>query len=282
MSGASKYRVYYREVGSGSYRTAGYTTGRSYTFTNLTEGRQYQFAVRAIASDGSMGWYKPVKQTYAQFVVCIDPGHQTRSHTARIPRGPGSTETNIGVTVGTHSLTTGKMEYELNLEIALQLRDRLEAAGIDVVMTRTTNNVDITNDQRAIIANEAGADISIHIHADGVDNTSVRGSHCIIIGKHNPYIPSIYAGSMRLSRCLIDNYLEATSFRGFKVRSGTSNGIVEDDDYPMLNFSEIPTCIFEMGFMSNSEEDKWMSDPDFQEIMVTGMFNGIMEYFGLK
>ncbi|MBR2737924.1 MAG: N-acetylmuramoyl-L-alanine amidase [Lachnospiraceae bacterium] len=217
-----------------------------------------------------------------EHIVCIDAGHQSRGHSGKIPRGPGATElTNPGVTVGTSGAT--KMEYELNLDIALLLQQRLEDAGIGVVMVRTTNNVDITNDQRAIIANESGADISIHLHADGIEGRpDVRGSHCIIIGDDNIYTPSIYSESRRLAQCVIDNYISATGYKGFIKRKGTDDGIVEDNYYPMLNFSEIPTMIFEMGFMTNAEEDRLMCDETFQQTMVTGIYNGIMEYYGLS
>ena len=188
-------------------------------------------------------------------------------------------QTNIGVTVGAHGLFTGKMEYQLNLEIALQLRDRLEAAGIGVVMIRTTNSVDITNDERARIANESGADISSHIHADSVDDTSVRGAHCITISKSNKYTPGIYSESRRLASSLLQNYLAATEF---PMRYYKQGGINELDYYPMLNWSTIPTCIIEMGFMTNQTEDTKMSDAAFQKIMVGGLFNGIMEYYGMN
>ncbi len=63
--------------------------------------------------------------------------------------------------------------------VSLKLRDALENYGIEVVMTRTTQNVDISNIQRAQIANKAGADLFVRIHADGSDESSTRGIHVL-------------------------------------------------------------------------------------------------------
>lgn len=50
--GASKYRVLYREMGSGTWKTAGETSGTSLTWTNYSHGVYYGFTVRCITADG--------------------------------------------------------------------------------------------------------------------------------------------------------------------------------------------------------------------------------------
>ena len=277
ITGAAKYYVYYRVAGStGRWNVAGTVTGTARLITGLKSDVTYEFAVRAVAADGTQSSYTARNMTIRRFLVCIDAGHQGIRNTTREPEGPGSSDTNPGVNVGTYGPTSGKMEYELTLEIALQLRDALEAQGIGVLMIRETNNVDITNAERARIANNAGCDLSIHIHADGLDNTSVRGCHTIIITPQNPYNPQTYSESYRLARAVINNYTAAT---GFYKRMG---GISERDDLCATNWSTIPTCFLEMGFMTNPTEDTLMSDPAFQAKMVSGIANGILEYFGLS
>ncbi|MDO8987664.1 MAG: PASTA domain-containing protein, partial [Coriobacteriia bacterium] len=76
--------------------------------------------------------------TSAQYVVCIDPGHQAKSDLKPEPIGPGATETKGRVMGGTTGTSTKLPEYEVVLQIATNLKTRLEAAGVTVVMTRTT------------------------------------------------------------------------------------------------------------------------------------------------
>ena len=103
-------------------------------------------------------------------VVVIDPGHQGGNSAQLEPVGPGSSTTKAKVSHGTSGVVTGTPESELVLAVGLKLRDALEARGIKVVMTRTSQDVDISNIQRAQIANEASADLFVRVHADGADD----------------------------------------------------------------------------------------------------------------
>ena len=93
-----------------------------------------------------------------------------------------------GVTSGAYGETSGKNEYEVVLEIGLKLRDILTSKGYTVVMTRETNEVSISNVQRAQIATEANADIFVRIHCNGVDDTTVAGVMCYGPSGANPYL----------------------------------------------------------------------------------------------
>lgn len=45
-----------------------------------------------------------------------------------------------------------------------------------------------------------------------------------------------------------------------------------------INWAKVPTTIIEMGFLSNSEEDKLLSSQDYQEKIVKGIAKGIEEF----
>ena len=90
-------------------------------------------------------------------------------------------------------------EYELNLVLAKKVQAILEEKGYQVIMTRTEHDVDISNVERAKIANEAKADAFIRIHANGVDDSSKQGAFTICQTSHNPYNGSLYSVCRKFS-----------------------------------------------------------------------------------
>lgn len=203
-------------------------------------------------------------------LVVIDPGHQQYANTEREPVGPGASETKIKVSGGTTGTATGVPEYELTLDIGLQLRDKLLERGYQVIMVRDTNEVDISNSERAEIANEADADVFIRLHANGSPDSSVTGAMTICQTPANPYNGDIYEQSRALSENILDSYIYKTGIN--------RQNIWETDTMSGINWSEVPTTILEMGFMSNTGEDRSMQDDDMQQKMVEGIADGIDEY----
>ena len=222
-------------------------------------------AVSAVAETASTA----VPPEYKGLVV-IDPGHQQYANTEQEPVGPGASETKIKVSGGTTGTATGVPEYELTLDIGLQLRDKLLERGYQVIMVRDTNEVDISNSERAEIANEADADVFIRLHANGSPDSSVTGAMTICQTPANPYNGDIYEQSRALSENILDSYI-------FKTGINRQN-IWETDTMSGINWSEVPTTILEMGFMSNTGEDRSMQDDDMQQKMVEGIADGIDEY----
>lgn len=209
------------------------------------------------------------------YIIGIDPGHQG-SHidmSALEENGPGSSEMKAKCTTGTTGSYTGLPEYELNLEISLQLRDELIRRGYEVVLTRTDNDTAISNKERALYAAECGSDIYVRIHANGDDTHTVSGALTMCPSPSNPYVSSLYNDSNRLSQNIIDAYCASTGFQNL--------GIQYTDSMTGINWSQVPVTILEMGFMSYESDDRQMADPSFQPLMVAGIANGIDSYFGI-
>lgn len=204
-------------------------------------------------------------------IVCIDAGHQRYGSSATEPNGPGSGTMKARVTGGTTGRTTGVPEYQLTLDIALKLQAELEARGYTVVMTRTTHDVDISNMERATVANNAGADITIRIHANGSENTGISGALTMAPSESNPYCAYIANESQYLSRCVIDQYCAATGM--------ANQGVSITDTMTGINWCQMPVTIIEMGYMTNPSDDVNMQDPNYQNNMVIGIANGIDAFF---
>jgi N-acetylmuramoyl-L-alanine amidase len=208
------------------------------------------------------------------YTVAIDPGHQGSwvDMSAQEPSAPGSGETKAKATTGTQGRYSGVPEYQLNLDISLALRTELENRGYRVILTREDNDTAISNAERALKAYDEGGDIYVRIHANGSDDTSVNGALGMTPSYDNAYVGYLAEDSYRLTECILNAYCAETGF--------ASLGIQYHDDMTGINWSKLPVMILEMGFMTNQSDDLAMEDPAMQEKMVTGIANGIDEYFG--
>lgn len=204
-------------------------------------------------------------------LVAIDAGHQAQGDNAKEPIGPGSDITKAKVTYGSVGVSTGVPEYQLTLDISLQLRDVLLEKGYSVLMIRETNNVSISNAERAQLANKYGADIFLRIHANSVDVSSATGTLTMAPSLDNPYCSGIAKDSQILSQLLVDSLCAKTGFR--------NRGVSITDTMTGINWCEMPVSIIEMGFMSNEKEDQAMQTPQVQQQLVDGMVEAIEQYF---
>ena len=203
-------------------------------------------------------------------LVVIDAGHQEHANYEKEPVGPGALESKFKVSSGTRGCVTKLPEYELNLRISQKLKTELEHRGYRVLMTRNANDVNISNSERAAIANDAKADVFVRIHANGSDNPEANGAMTICQTKDNPYNGFIYEKSKALAIYIIEEIIKSANCKKINIW--------ETDTMSGINWCKVPAVIIEIGFMTNPKEDALLSDNKYQLRIVDGIANGIDEF----
>jgi N-acetylmuramoyl-L-alanine amidase len=174
-----------------------------------------------------------------QTLVVIDPGHGGRD--------PGA----IGI--------GGLQEKQINTTISNRVQQRLQEAGLTVLMTRTSDqSVDL--DARAQFANRAGADLFVSIHANAIsmDRPEVNG------------LETYYLSSgERLARSIHNSVLRNTGMADRGVRQAR---------FYVLRYTTMPAVLVETGFVTGSTDAARFRNPAAVNQIADGIARGILDY----
>jgi N-acetylmuramoyl-L-alanine amidase len=212
-------------------------------------------------------------------VVVIDPGHNGANSAnpdiinALVPAGFGQTKPCN--TTGTET-NDGYPEHQFTWNVANDLRPILEARGITVVMTRSSDDgVGPCVNERAAIGNDNNADVVVSIHGDG-DDGSAHGYY-VMTAEQDPAGSAMAAESHGLAVNIRDGLTGA----GLSPSSHFgSNGLWPRNDLAGLNLSVRPTVMIEAGNMRNSGDADLMSSAAGQQQIAQGLANGVLAYLG--
>lgn len=203
--------------------------------------------------------------------IVIDAGHQKYQNSDLEPIGPGASESKMKVSSGTEGVVTGTPEYVVNLQVSKKLKKLLMDKGYEVIMIREEHDVDISNRERAEIANEAKADVFLRIHCNSSESSSTKGALALCPDDENPYCSDdVIRDSLQLSEIVLESLCQETGAKQLSmIRTSTMSGI---------NWCEVPVSIVEMGFMSNEEEDRKLNDEEYQNKLAKGIASGVEKY----
>lgn len=220
-------------------------------------------------------------------LVVIDPGHGGEDDGA----------------VGRHS---SLKEKEVVLDIAKRLAEKLEREGFEVILTRKDDTF-LPLGERTQIANGAGADLFISIHANASPKRKPRGSETFFLAMakndearavaalENSAIrfekPESYSeGNLtsELDLILLDmvqnEYLRESSDLAeliqnqFKGRLRIPSRGIDQAGFHVLNRAYMPAVLVEVAFISNREEEKLLRQSKFRERVAEAICRGLVDF----
>ena len=177
-----------------------------------------------------------------RYTIVIDPGHGGPD--------PGA----VGI--------NGLRETDVVLDVSLQLAQLLQAKGINVLMTRTSE-VDVDLPPRVALANNSRADLFLSIHANALSmaRPDVNG------------IETFYFQSSR-SRALA----QAVQEQMLAISPGSPDRGARPGRFFVIRRTVMPSALVEMGFVTGSLDSPRLADPAFRRRLAVALANGLLRY----
>jgi len=171
----------------------------------------------------------------------------------------------------------GDIEKDLNLAIALYLRDYLQQAGAIVVMTREGDYDLADKDTKATarrktedlvkrvrFIKQAEPDLVISVHMNSIPSPKWSGAQTF-------YYPS-NAGNAQIAALIQD-----------EIRSNLANtnrvaSVIKNEVYLMKQITDVPMALVEVGFLSNPGEARQLADGNYQRSVAAAIYQGILRF----
>jgi N-acetylmuramoyl-L-alanine amidase len=180
-----------------------------------------------------------------QTTIIIDPGHG-------------------GIDPGTHK--EGIKEKNINLAIAKELANFLNRGNINIIMTRTKDKLYLDDRNKDIIhrteiINQKKPDLVVSIHVNSFPSPNSSGGQCF------------YKPRSEKSKQLAFNIQKK-----FRELQPDNHRRIQEGPYYLLKESKVPIVITEVGFISNLEERKRLTDPKQQKKIAQAIGEGVINY----
>ena len=248
-------------------------------------GKRLAIAILACAAIFIGATTTPLRDPSKTFTVVLDAGHGGKD--------PG----NLGT--GRHKRT----EKDISLDVVLELGKMIETnyPDVEVVYTRKTDIFPSLN-ERVKIANKAQADLFISVHCNANNNKEAFGSETYVMGLHkseeslqtamrenasiylednfDPKNPDTYIALSLRENVFLDQSLSLAKGiqDDFRVKVGRKDRGVKQAGYYVISFTNMPSVLVELGFLTNSTEEDFLQTPDGKSKMSLSIYKAFKEF----
>ena len=153
---------------------------------------------------------------------------------------------------GYTGVVSGTDESEINLSTALLLKEYLESLGCEVYLTRETNDVDISNKERAEFAVSKNPDLFIRLYCNAANDSKTNGIE-VIVPNSGEYASQAVTWGENLGKQIANS--TGSAFNGCKA----------SEKYSGLNWANsVPSFMIRMGYLTNSDDEASLMDEEYQ------------------
>jgi N-acetylmuramoyl-L-alanine amidase len=186
-------------------------------------------------------------------------GHSLSGRT--IVLDPGHGGSNTGATAN------GLVESQLVMDLARRIEGRLTAIGVSVVYTRTESTCP-TEDERAALANAAGADLVISLHCDSHDAADASGVATFFFGRDRT-----------TSWSAVGEHFADLLLREVVARTGLANCRSHGRSWTLLQQTTMPTVRVEAGYLSHPSDAARLADHAFRDTVAEAVLISLQRLY---
>lgn len=209
----------------------------------------YSFATTGSSKDLNIVLMRKMETHTGEKIVVLDPGHGGTA--------PGSCGTIL-------------KEKDVNMAVALKTGALLQQRGIKVEYTRTDDTTMALSEEVAV-ANEIGATVFVSMHCNSCDTPGPSGTETYFYAPLE--VPELYI--QRDDRSRLANLIQAKMIANLQL---TNRGVKDNKELYVLNHTNMPSALVEMGFMNNPDEEKKLGDDHFRDLAAQAIADAIQEY----
>lgn len=246
----------------------------------VTLNPAWKYAEFSKINSGAAVLYRSDAAGRKGITVCVNAGHgtkgggsvKTQCHPDGTPKVTGGTTgagaASAAAVSGGMTFADGTAESKVTLAAAKILKDKLLAAGYDVLMIRENDDVQLDNVARTVLANNA-SDCHIALHWDST--TSNKGAFYMSVPNVESYrnmepVKSHWQQHNALGESLVAGLKGA----GVKIFSGGSMAM----DLTQTSYSTVPSVDIELGDKASDHSQAALST------LADGLLAGVNQYFG--
>ncbi|GAA4714200.1 N-acetylmuramoyl-L-alanine amidase [Pedococcus ginsenosidimutans] len=186
-------------------------------------------------------------------------GHNLSGRTVVLDPGHGGADSGAAA--------NALVESDLVMDLARRIEGRLTAIGVSVVYTRTQHSSP-TEEERAAIANAAGADLLLSLHCDSHDVADASGVATFFFGRDR-----------RTSWSAIGEHLADLVLREIVARTGLANCRSHGRSWALLQQTTMPAVRIEAGYLSHPVDAERLADPAFRDTIAEAVLVSLQRLY---